>query len=165
MKKLFFPAIIAMLFAVTACNQMDPVAYNDKIVEQYDTVYNAIDSLDALLYEDELNEELVQAQYDVALKTTEDAIKAIKDLGPYKDDDAFQQAALEYFERVKDVLNNDYPNLIDLSKRLESEDFDEQAWDDYFDQIDQLYENLSEKEQVLFDAQWDFADNYDITLQ
>jgi hypothetical protein len=165
MKKAFLPVILGLLFAFTACNQSDPVEYNDKIVEQYNAVYNAIDSLDNLLYEDELNEDLVQEQYDVAVSTVDQAIKRIKDLGAFNGDDHFQTAAIEYFERVKDVLENDYPELIDLSKRLESEDFDEDAWDSYFDKIDELYDKLSEKEDALFDAQWDFADEYGITIK
>ncbi len=165
MKKTFLPVILGLLLAISACNQSDPVVYNDKIVEQYKAVYNAIDSLDNLLYEDELNEDLVQKQYDFAVSTVDQAIKKIKELGAFNDDDNFQTAAIEYFERVKDVLENDYPELIDLSKRLESEDFDEDAWDSYFDKIDELYDKLSEKEDPLFDAQWDFASKYGITIK
>lgn len=166
MKKNLFPLFAVLILVFASCGDggyIDPVAYNDDLVNEQTKVYNKIDSLETILNADVIDESAIDGAFEDAIATTDASIKKVEEMGAYLGDEDFQKATIDLFTAVKNLLENDYKALYELYKKP-IEDWEDADFDLMYDIWDAIDDGLSTKEDAFTDAQNKFADANDITL-
>lgn len=165
MKKLIFPAIAALIFIISSCGEgyVDPQTYYDDLNAQYLKVRNAQDSLDILLNEAEMDLPAIDGAFEDAVTACDNAIKVVNDMGDYQGDDSMKIAAIDFFNEVKSVVNNEYKELYELYKKP-IDDWEDADIDLMYDLFEKIDDKIYEKDDVFYDAQLAFSTNYDVDM-
>lgn len=166
MKKLILPILTVLVLSLASCGgtgYVDPVEYNDQLVEYYTNVYNKIDSLETILSEDVIDEEACEGAFKDAVTLTDNVIKNVEEMGAFKEDDKYQKAALAYFKEIKKLLENDYRDIYELYKKP-IEDWTDDDFEKMYDIWDAIEYGTIDKDDAFDDAQKVFADENDIIL-
>lgn len=166
MKKIIFPLFAILILVFASCGDggyIDPAAYNDDLVNAQTKVYSKIDSLEAFLNADVIDESAVDGALEDAILVDSLSIKKVEKMGAYLGDDKFQKATIDLFTEVKSLLENNYKELYELYKKP-IEDWEDADFDKMYDIWDAIDDGISTKEDAFTDAQNNFADANDLTL-
>ncbi len=160
---------IFALFALSACGggsgskYSDPVEYNDAIIDEIDNVYSYVVQLDSLAGEDEFNYDNYEKVRKEALQKIEEAKKNIEQIGDLDGDPMLKDAAINYLNQTKEVVDNEWKEI-----GVKMKDF-EKLSDDEFDKLFDLIEKAYEKDYDMLDEidsiQQKFADKHGYQVQ
>lgn len=122
MKKVFgFIPLILLLIFTQACNKESAEDYNNKIilqqkaiVEEIDNLKKAIDDYNVLPASDAITN--MDNAYDSTVFKIDSAIAFLETVEPYKDDATLLDAAKVFFTTYKQIVEDDYKQIIELYK-------------------------------------------------
>lgn len=141
-KNIFYLTLIAVFFA--ACSQIDPVQYNDKVVEYSDNADNQIEAFYSKLTEAFDNDDLstISAIGKTAIDSIQMNLDLTNKLEKPSGSDAFHAASVAYLESLIScvkIATDEYGKITEDTSDAE------------LDSIDALVENATNESYVKFD--------------
>lgn len=136
-----FPAVFSCL-ALFAQN--DAMEYNDMIVAEQLKIYAAMDDFNSSI--DLGSDEEKEMSRKVLYQQTIVSIAALERLGAWKDDSAFRDAGLNLFNFYKNVVDNEFKEMLNILKN-----FDE-SLDSDVTRLEEIDQQIAEKEKKFDDA-------------
>lgn len=134
----------------------DPVKYNDAIVDQLNEIDQYFVAIDSIAGEDEFNYDLYEKTRKEAIKKIAECEASIKDLGPFKKDDALQKAALDYLKDAKYLFENNWKTIGEKMNKLEN--LSDKESEKFLDMIEEAYDKYEQILHNFSDVQQNFAD-------
>ncbi len=167
MKKTALPFIILMSIIFLACNDKydNPQNYYDDIYNQYEQVFDALDSLDFLINDtkDGINVEKVEKTFDYAKEQIEQSESFVDKMGNYKGNDDLQKSTLELFKTINDVIETDYQKLFGLLK-IPIEDLKDSDLEEMFILYESIDERIYTKNDKFNESKSKFIDEYEVEM-
>jgi len=154
-------AVFGLTFMFSSCGEQDPIEYNDEVLGYYTELDEQIADFETALWDGDYTIEDLEAEYDYTMLIYDLNYDLVKDIAPLKNDPGFHAAVVEFYDGVKDALDNEYKEIVDL---YTSDDWQDDFIDRIYDLDDVVLEKLIDLENKVTDAQQEFADAYDITL-
>lgn len=154
-------AVFGLSLLFSSCGEQDPVEYNNEVLDYYTELDDQIEQFASSLWDDDYSIDDCQVEYDKVMtiyNTNYDLVKAIT---PLKNDPGFHAAVIEFYDGVKNALDNEYKQILDM---YNSDDWQDDFSDKIYDLDDAALDKLIDLENNVIDSQQEFADAYDITL-
>jgi hypothetical protein len=125
----------------------NPEDYNNAILEQQSLIFESVDNLDKAInnYEPaEMDDAIANAK-----KTIDNSLIQINRIGFFKGDSLYSEAAKVFFETYKEIIYNEYSQLVKLYK-LSEEEFGEEG----IRIVDSLDNSITNKQDSSFKKFW-----------
>ncbi len=139
-------------------NSSDPVEYNDYVLKYYTELDEQIAAFATAIMDNTHTLEELEDEYDYTMQIYEDNYDIVKDIEPLSKDPGFQPSVEKFYEGVKDALDNEYKEILELIE-------DDASTEEINEVNDKILDKLISLENDVIDAQQEFADEYDISLQ
>lgn len=152
MKKVFsLITVISVLFLLQSCKQESAEDYNNKIISQQVSIVKEIDNLKKSI--DDYNilppadalKNMAQA-YDATIFQIDSGLAFIQTVEPFKKDNSLQEASIILFNAYKEIVEQDYKQIIELYKLPDSMFTTEEQH-----KLDSLINLSNQKLQEIFD--------------
>ena len=168
-KNIFLGTMIFILMFTSSCaifsggkvKISDPLEYNDAILTYYTELDDQIAVFESALWDSKYSIDELQYEYDKVYRIYNYNYKPLKKIKPLKDDPGFHKNVVNFYEGVKDGLDNEYKEIMEM--------FSADEWLDSFeDKIYDLDDNVLDKliplEDAVIEKQKGFAEAYDFEL-
>ncbi len=137
----------------------DPINYNDKLIKYYSTLDDQIAVFENAIWDDDVNLDKLQKEYDITLKIYNDNYDNLKEIQTLRNDKGFLSAVIDFYDKVNDALNNEYKEILELEATT-----DDDAMDKITNIDNKIVDELVDAENTVIDGQKIFADANGITL-
>lgn len=141
--------------------EKDPIEYNDEVLFFYTELDEQIAQFENYLWADDVTVEEMQQEYDKTMTIYEDNYDVLNAIEPLKNDPGFHATVVEFYDGVKNALDNEYKQIMDM---YNADEWEDEFMDQIFDLDDAAIDRLIELENKVTDIQQDFANAYGITL-
>jgi len=139
-------------------NSSDPIEYNDYVLKYYTELDEQIAAFATAIMDNTNTLEELEDEYDYTMQIYEDNYNIIKDIEPLSKDPGFQPSVEKFYEGIKDALDNEYKEILELIE-------DDASTEEINKINNKVLDELISLENDVIDAQQEFADEYDISLQ
>lgn len=161
MKRFYVLLFVSLM--VVSCkstkNQVDPDIYYNKVEDYYEMVNDAEYSLDSLINSYDFTQSQINLKFKHFDSVYNVANLKVTKLKSYNGDKSLQKALIAYFNRVHEVVNNDYKDLYKLYDKP-FEEWSEEDFSKMYDLLEQIDTKIYEKEKQYSDAQSNFVSKY-----
>lgn len=146
MRKFTFTFLLISIVIFNSCGPTveQAIKYNDKIIEQDDSISAKIEAL--IDTYDKFDPKEMDQAYNEAMKEIQKGIDFATKLKPFADDASFKDGALVLFNAYKSILEVQHKRIIELLKLPESEYGDKEV-----EEFEQLIEQANKKIDVELD--------------
>lgn len=166
---IYFLLISIFVLSLHSCKKESAADYNNTIIEQQiaivlsiDNLKKAIDNYNAIPAKDAIAG--MNKSFDEAISLLDSGINVVKALKPFKKDETFKNGALTLFEIYKQIVENEYKEIINLYKIP-----DEMFKPEDQQKLDELLTNSNKKLEEAYNTftaiQKQFAEKYNLTLE
>lgn len=135
------------------------IEYNDYIINQQNLIVERIDAYISNISDGDKNSTLVSLKE--LIKTIDQSLINLKNIGPYESNSAFRDAAIDLFEFYKSVAMNEYNEIVDIR-------FKEELTDEDYNRLQEIVDQISAKEKLVDDkfinSQKAFANEFGFIL-
>lgn len=144
MQKLFLSglSLMVMLFMISCGSKESrtPQEYNNELMTIINSNEQEISKMNAAMTASNYDQaSVVQKEWSAAVDR---AIEKVDSIGPYKDDKQLQEAVLDGLKGYKQIVDEDYPKLIDIRKNHVADPTGEQQ---ALNNINAAFENMANK--------------------
>jgi dGTP triphosphohydrolase len=164
-KLLIFSFVLLGMLSVSFANEYskkDPMAYNDEIVNYYNTLDTQIADIIDAIYDSTKTIEDLQKEINYANAIVEMNLPKLKKMKKLKKDHGFLEETIKFYEIAQALLETKYQEIMDIyNSPTEWSDEKGKRVDELSNQI---IDEVAEQEDVVIKAQSLFAEEYQITL-
>jgi hypothetical protein len=163
MKKINLFSFVLLFVGIgvfSGCDLRDPGEYNDEVLDHYTEMDDQIVEFLGAIWDDDYTVEDLQAEYDKALDVYKKNYDDLEAIEPMSKDPGFHTSVVDFYDICKDVLDNEYKEIMDMYSVEWQESFGAEIND--LDEI--AVEKIIDGEDDVIDSQIGFADNYGFEL-
>ncbi len=154
-------AVFSLSVIFSSCETRDPVDYNDEVLGYYSELDEQIADYATALWDESYSLDELQDEYDKTVQIYENNYDLLTEIKPMDKDPGFHKSVIDFYEGVKDKLDNEYKQIMDY---YNADEWEDSYTDKIYELDEQAFDALIEMENDVIDAQQEFADEYDITL-
>lgn len=161
MKKIASIGLFAVImFSMISCGPTSEqaIAYNDKIIDQQVAIINKVDALNTSFKTWE-NKAGMDKAWTEAVKQVETSTTEVTAMDAFDKNSDFKEAALKLFGIYKEVLNNEYKEMLALYK-LPNDLFTKEQEERWGKLSEQAFEKMDKALNELKPVQAQFAEKY-----
>lgn len=158
----FFTIILVFLFSSCGPSEKDIIAYNDEIVVHQNAIIIAENELLTAISNKDTN--IIPIAYDDLLFQIDKSINAVNEVVEIDEEFSLKKVALSMFNTYKQVVKNEYVDVIELTL-LPTSDYTKEKDSIFIKRSAKINEELNQANLQFFNTQQNLSEKYGIAFK